>query len=110
MSAILKVRIELELFLDFFATFVAVMFPLFSEKHFHILLRWLIFFSISVNAVWADVGCLKIKIFFELRTLLLLLKVNFMVLFAVFDIYRPDRAGGGGDTDSINLGCCIRVS
>ena len=41
--------------------------------------------------------------FFEFMTFLLLLKVNVMVLFAVFDMYRPDGAGGGGNTDSINL-------
>ena len=36
-------------------------------------------------------------------TFILLLKVKFMVLFAVIDLYRLDGAGGGGDTDNIKL-------
>ena len=40
-------------------------------------------------------------IFFEFMTFLLLLKVEFMVLLAVIDMYGPD--GARGDTDNIKL-------
>ena len=39
---------------------------------------------------------------FEFITFLLLLKVKFMVLFAVIDMYQLEGAGGG-DTDNIKL-------
>ena len=52
-----------------------------GKKHFHIFC-----------VVW---------FFFLFMTFLLLLKVKFMVLLAVIDMYRPD--GAGGDTDNIKL-------
>ena len=58
------------------------------------------FFSISVILLGADIVCLKF--FFEFMKFLVLLKVKFMVLFAVIDMYRLDGAGRG-DTDNIKL-------
>ena len=53
------------------------------------------FFSISVILLGADVVCLKEFFFVEFMTFILLLKVKFMVLFAVVNLYRLDGAAGG---------------
>ena len=54
------------------------------------------FFSFNICDFIGSGHCLfGIFFFFEFMTFLLLLKVKFMVLLAVIDMYRLDGAGGG---------------
>ena len=78
-SAILEICLELEFFLIFFATFVAVLFTLTKVrfdlwKTFSHIFAFIHLFSISVNLVWGDIVHGKLDFFLVSEVSFVLLK------------------------------------
>ena len=102
-SAILKIFIGFEICFEIFAIYVVGVFSInkvfcCGANNFHVTV-WVIF-CLYLRVWWGQTLFVwkGIFFFFEFMTFLLLLKVKFMVLFAVVDLYRLDGAGRGTQT------------